>query len=76
METKTMSPYESQGERNVFCPYYSECLDMVIKKSWMYWSCSECEHFNHVEEPEIPLNSGVLYEMSLGRRAPRRLPME
>jgi hypothetical protein len=49
-----MNPFQRQGKRNVFCPYYSECLDVVVKKGWMYWSCAECEHRSNREaEPDI-----------------------
>jgi len=36
-------PIYTKGSRNVFCPYYSDCLDHAIKNSWEYWSCSDCQ---------------------------------
>jgi hypothetical protein len=70
-----MDPYERQGERNVFCPFYSQCLDIVIEKGWNGWSCSECEHSSRVEKPEIPLCSVAFDGTSTGRRTSPRLPM-
>jgi hypothetical protein len=54
MKVKTMNPFEGRGKRSVFCPYYSECLDLVIGKSWIQWDCSKCEQrFNNEEESGI-----------------------
>ena len=40
----TPNPIHKSGTRNVFCPYYDECLDHAIKHRWKYWKCSECPH--------------------------------
>ena len=68
MEARTMNPSPKRGRRNVFCPHYSECLDLVIRNGWMHWNCSSCDHrFNREAEPEIPLNvkySVAYYELS------------
>lgn len=58
------NPTPSQGSRNVFCPYYSHCLDTVIKNSWITWHCHRCrEQFNHQAEPEFALtvNHSIAY---------------
>jgi hypothetical protein len=36
------NPSHKNGVRNVFCPYYRECLDYAITKTWDYWACLEC----------------------------------
>lgn len=38
------NPLYEQGEKNVFCPYYRECLDYACNNCWEYWSCLDCEH--------------------------------
>lgn len=40
----TPNPIHKSGTRNVFCPYYDECLDHAIEHRWKYWKCSECPH--------------------------------
>jgi len=32
------------GEKNVFCPYYKDCLNHAAKLRWENWDCSECPH--------------------------------
>jgi hypothetical protein len=39
-----LNPKNKDGERNIYCPFYRDCLDLVIKKSWEYWACSNCRH--------------------------------
>lgn len=39
-----LNPVHNQGYRNVFCPYYSDCLDHAAKLYWECWSCLECRH--------------------------------
>ncbi len=41
---KNQSPIHTAGHRNVFCPYYSDCLDHAAKSHWAYWSCLKCQH--------------------------------
>lgn len=43
MEPKA-KPTPKQGERNIYCPFYSDCLDYVVKHFWQRWSCSECPY--------------------------------
>ena len=38
------NPVNATGKKNVFCPYYKECLTYACKKYWKYWSCLDCEH--------------------------------
>lgn len=37
-------PIIGSGHRNVFCPFYGECLDNAVKKSWPDWECGNCRH--------------------------------
>ena len=47
------NPVRRQGSRNVFCPFYRECLDDAIKGSWRDWDCGDCPHnLNHKSEPD------------------------
>jgi DNA-binding response OmpR family regulator len=47
------NPVRRQGSRNVFCAFYRECLDDVIKGSWQDWDCGDCPHkLNHKNEPD------------------------
>ncbi len=42
MDTKC-NPIHSNGDRKIFCRYYSACLDHAVKSSWRDWDCSECQ---------------------------------
>jgi hypothetical protein len=70
MKKSEPNPTPDQGSRNVFCPYYSDCLDRVIKKGWMSWHCHLCgERFNQGARPEFPLrvnHSVAYYELRSG----------
>ena len=47
------NPIQRQGNRNIFCPLYRECLDDAIKGSWQDWDCGDCPHkLNHTNEPD------------------------
>ncbi len=47
-------PVHKKGERNVFCPYYRDCLDYAVEKAWEYWCCFDCqERFNDGARPAI-----------------------
>lgn len=47
------NPVQRRGNRNVFCPLYTECLDDAIKGSWQDWDCDDCPHkLNHKNEPD------------------------
>jgi hypothetical protein len=43
MEEKA-NPIPERGERNFFCPYYSDCLDFAVEGSWRTWNCSRCPY--------------------------------
>ena len=48
------SPGNKEGKRNIFCPYYSECLDFVVQEQWLSWNCKSCEHrLNESAKTEI-----------------------
>jgi len=38
------NPMPKQGERNIYCPNYNDCLDYAIENSWRSWNCSRCPH--------------------------------
>jgi hypothetical protein len=64
------NPIPDQGSRNVFCPYYSDCLDSVIKRGWISWHCCLCgERSNEGARPEHNLaidRSVAYYELPAG----------
>jgi len=43
------NPVFKKGDRNLFCPYYCECLDFAILKSWEFWACFDCKHKKNVQ---------------------------
>ena len=69
-------PIPGRGERNIYCPYYGDCLDSAVDLSWQSWNCSECQHkmtrqavaerdylmTNAVTYYELPLNVPELIE--------------
>jgi len=59
MKPKRGNPVHRTGMRNVFCPYYDDCLDHAVDKCWRDWDCSECEHkWNDEAKPELLLEVG------------------
>jgi len=38
------NPVHTKGDRNVFCPYYRNCLDYAVELQWEYWACLDCQH--------------------------------
>lgn len=38
------SPLNQEGQRNLFCPHYRNCLDQAVRLRWSCWSCGECPH--------------------------------
>jgi hypothetical protein len=62
------NPAPKRGKRNIFCPFYSDCLNTAIRKRWSHWNCMKCgERTNRQAEPEIPLNvnySIAYYELA------------
>jgi hypothetical protein len=50
------NPLRRNGTRNVFCPFYDDCLDDAIKGSWQDWDCNDCPHkLNHNNQPDVLL---------------------
>ena len=41
---QSKNPVHTKGYRNVFCPYYRNCLDHAIQNHWEYWACLDCQH--------------------------------
>jgi len=39
-----LNPTCKSGNRNLFCNFYSQCLDHAAKRHWRYWSCGACIH--------------------------------
>lgn len=57
MGSELRKPLQRRGKRNIFCPFYGECLDEAVKRCWTHWSCSGCVHrLDHGAEPERPGN--------------------
>ncbi|MGM0384177.1 MAG: hypothetical protein ACQEQO_11885 [Thermodesulfobacteriota bacterium] len=60
-------PTPKKGERNIYCPFYSDCLDHAIKHFWRYWSCPQCPYrkITSFYEVEYSANSELIdYEFS------------
>ncbi|MDP2643744.1 MAG: hypothetical protein Q8P24_02280 [Desulfobacterales bacterium] len=38
------NPTHRAGDKNIYCPYYTDCLDYAVKLAWRFWDCSECMH--------------------------------
>jgi len=38
------NPVRTRGHKNVFCPYYGNCLDYAVELHWEYWTCLHCQH--------------------------------
>jgi hypothetical protein len=50
------NPLRGKGSRNIFCPFYSECLDDAIKGLWESWDCDDCRYkLNYENKPWIYL---------------------
>ena len=47
------NPLRNDGERNVFCPHYSGCLDYACKRYWDFWSCEYCAHRKNSKPPRL-----------------------
>jgi len=57
------NPIAEKGERNIFCPFYSKCLDYAINFFWKFWSCTQCPHrlTEAIREYEYPTTGADLY---------------
>jgi hypothetical protein len=42
MRARKSKPVRKPGERNIFCPYYDDCLNFAVKRHWQYFDCSQC----------------------------------
>jgi len=49
------NPVPVNGERNIFCPHYCDCLDHASKNHWEYWACQDCPHKQETEPPNLLL---------------------
>jgi hypothetical protein len=38
------NPVPTKGERNIYCPFYNNCLDYAVRYSWETWNCSQCPY--------------------------------
>ena len=38
------NPIPAKGERNIYCPYYDNCLDYAVQDWWDSWNCSQCPY--------------------------------
>lgn len=59
-------PRPIKGERNIYCPFYSDCLDYAISNCWRYWNCSQCPHktMQSTTEWEYEINDAdILYNL-------------
>jgi hypothetical protein len=53
---KERNPHWRKGNRNISCPFYSECLDDAIKGSWEDWNCDGCRYkLNYENRPWVYL---------------------
>jgi hypothetical protein len=62
MDSK-VNPTCKHGERNIFCPYYEDCLDYAVARSWKSWNCSECPH--KMEDPSLSEYDYLIYGADL-----------
>jgi len=40
-----------EGQRDLFCIHYDDCLDEAVKQAWNSWCCTRCELAGHALEP-------------------------
>ena len=62
------NPVNSKGLRNIFCPYYKNCLDHAVISQWDCWECRECR-YKATEDVVIDVmteneNAELSYELS------------
>jgi hypothetical protein len=57
------NPILTKGYRNVFCPYYSNCLNYAAKNHWGYWACIDCQHKSKyiLKDVQLPPDSAYPY---------------
>jgi hypothetical protein len=65
---KDKNPVHNKGYRNVFCPYYRNCLDYASKHYWECWTCLKCRHKQEEELPKdvmlSPKGADLYYSVS------------
>jgi hypothetical protein len=67
------NPIPAKGERNIFCPYYDNCLDYAVQDWWNSWNCSQCPYRlikqsfveHDYDDGEAELDYDVLCDLSL-----------
>lgn len=53
------NPIHKNGSRNVFCPYYDDCLSHAARLHWESFTCFECRHqMMHQSGVEGPFLTG------------------
>lgn len=50
-----IEPEVVREHRNLFCPSYDDCLDLVLGQRWPSWTCSRCTFFALRHEGEALL---------------------
>ncbi|NVM22606.1 MAG: hypothetical protein HWN68_12615 [Desulfobacterales bacterium] len=50
-------PVHRSGNKNIYCPFYSNCLDHAAKRYWQYWDCSECRHKLRAQQIRLDRNT-------------------
>jgi hypothetical protein len=53
------NPICKKGERNIYCPFYSDCLDHAVNQFWRYWSCFQCPYKNIKSFDEVEYGVNV-----------------
>lgn len=71
---KNRKPIQAKGYKNVFCPFYRNCLDHASKRHWEYWTCLSCRYKQLKEsvadESVCPTSADPYYSISpsVGRK--------
>jgi len=62
------NPIHTKGDRNIFCPYYRNCLDYAVELRWKYWACLDCQHKKRgdflTDVLLLPMDTGPYYSLS------------
>ena len=61
------NPVCKQGDRNIYCFFYGDCLDHAVDHRWRGWNCSECSHRFTQQAPsavQTVNDSNIYYELS------------
>jgi len=61
------NPIHESGERNIFCPFYNDCLDYAVNGSWQAWNCSQCPHKSIKQSiaEYVLYNTDLFYDLPL-----------